>query len=138
MALLKLSPVNKTLRGHKLLLISKEVPQDAIERIEYLFPDLEIAFGSDSPELFKDVTIVLTLLKFPSIEEVPKLQLGQLVSAGADAILDQPIFTDTEIPWCTSSGVHGPQISEWVIGTYLAAQNSSIFSSLIRLSTDQT
>lgn len=137
MALLKLSPVNKTLKGHKLLLIPKEVPQDAIERIESLFPDLEVAFGSDSPDLFKDVTIVLTLFKFPSIEEAPKLQLGQLVSAGANAILDQPIFTDTETPWCTSSGVHGPQISEWVIGTYLAAQNSSMLRSMLRFSTDQ-
>lgn len=137
MALLKLSPINKTLKGHKLLLIPKEVPQEAIQRIESLFPDLEVAFGSDSPELFKDVTIVLTFLKFPSIEEAPKLQLGQLVSAGANAILDQPIFTDTEIPWCTSSGIHGPQISEWVICTYLAAQNSSLFSSLLHLSTNQ-
>jgi phosphoglycerate dehydrogenase-like enzyme len=34
-------------------------------------------------------------------------------------MMKHPIYTDSKIPICTASGIHGPQISEWVIMTTL-------------------
>jgi phosphoglycerate dehydrogenase-like enzyme len=40
-------------------------------------------------------------------------------SAGADHVVKSPIFHGTDIIFTTSSGIHGPQIGEWVIMTML-------------------
>lgn len=42
-------------------------------------------------------------------------KLIHLFSAGIDKLSDTHVWKDTEIPITNSSGVHGPQISEWVI-----------------------
>jgi phosphoglycerate dehydrogenase-like enzyme len=36
-------------------------------------------------------------------------------SAGTNHIAHTPIYKDSEITLTTSSGVHGPQIAEWVV-----------------------
>lgn len=55
----------------------------------------------------------------PKISDAPHLELIQLFSAGSNQIANTPIFKETDIPIATASGVHGPQIAEWVILTYL-------------------
>lgn len=71
-------------------------------------------------ELWKDVTILVTLRALPQkLSDAPHLELVQLFSAGSNQIADTPLFKETDIPIATSSGVHGPQIAEWVIMTYL-------------------
>ena len=72
-------------------------------------------------EIYKDVTILATLSALPpSPEACPKLQLIHFFSAGTNHIATSPIYTETSIPLTTSSGIHGPQIAEWVILTALA------------------
>lgn len=43
------------------------------------------------------------------------LNLIHLLSAGIDHLVSHPLFTETNIPITTSSGIHGPTISEWVL-----------------------
>jgi phosphoglycerate dehydrogenase-like enzyme len=59
---------------------------------------------------------------FPQdIEHAKKnLKLLHLFSAGANQIIDTPIWKDTNVTITNSSGVHGPQIAEWVILQILA------------------
>ena len=47
-------------------------------------------------------------------------ELIAFFSAGTNHVANSPIYTDTSIPLTTSSGIHGPQIAEWVILTALA------------------
>ncbi|KAF3771303.1 hypothetical protein M406DRAFT_240378, partial [Cryphonectria parasitica EP155] len=75
---------------------------------------------------WKDVTILLTGYSrefLPEKDDVPKLQYVQLSSAGANAIVSDPLYTDTDVAFCTANGVHGPQISEWIIATFLSFQH---------------
>jgi phosphoglycerate dehydrogenase-like enzyme len=66
------------------------------------------------------VTVLLTLFTLPSSPSAaPNLQLVQLISAGSDRVVQTSIFKETNIPFATASGVHGPQISEWFILTLL-------------------
>ncbi|KAK3318086.1 hypothetical protein B0H66DRAFT_224821 [Apodospora peruviana] len=130
---------NKTLKGHKLLIVTPwGVPPDTLDRLKTEFPDLEVdhytltlgwahkTAATEPPvpvEAWKDVTILLTFNVLPTPDQAPKLEYVQLVSAGANHILKEPIFVDTEVNFCTANGVHGPQISEWIISTFLAFEH---------------
>ncbi|KAJ6788948.1 hypothetical protein PWT90_05200 [Aphanocladium album] len=121
-----MSPPNKTLKGHKLLLSdSRALPENALTRLRSSFPDLKVQpFSKDDAEPWADTTLALgNSFSLPSIEQAKRLEFVQLSSAGADGIIGKPIFDDTEISFCTASGVHGPQISEWVVATFLAFQH---------------
>ncbi len=71
--------------------------------------------------VYKDKTILFTGSVLPSSrEECPNVKLIHLFSAGVDRILTSPLFTDSEeIAFTNCSGVHGPQIAEWVVMTAL-------------------
>ncbi|KAM3500255.1 hypothetical protein MY10362_006559 [Beauveria mimosiformis] len=129
MTLIKLSPPNKTLRGHKLVLADpRALPKDALHRLHARFPDLKVQhYDADATDPWADATLALgTTFDLPSVEQAKKLELFQLTSAGADGLVGRPIFDDTKISFCTASGVHGPQISEWVVSTFLAFQHRRI------------
>jgi hypothetical protein len=111
---------NPTLKGHKLLLLSPwPTPQPALASLHAKFPDLEVVvhqhpfenrdpFARQPREGWKDVTVLLTGAALPDdVRDVPVLQYVQLVSAGANHIVQKPVFKDTEIPFCTANGVHG-------------------------------
>ncbi|OTA88554.1 hypothetical protein M434DRAFT_399014 [Hypoxylon sp. CO27-5] len=134
-AVMEVAP-NKDLTGHKLLmLVPWEPPVGYIENLHKTFPGLEVVHANwdtwqektlpshIGDEDWKTVTILLTGPKFPTKEAAPNLQLVQLQSAGANYILNNPLFTDTNIAFCTANGVHPPQITEWIICTYLAFQH---------------
>ena len=77
-------------------------------------------------ELYKDATIlapsILPTLSAlpPTPKSCPELQLIHIFSAGSNHFANHPIYKNTSIPLTTSSGIHGPQIAEWVILTALA------------------
>ncbi|RQM04570.1 hypothetical protein DH86_00004225 [Scytalidium sp. 3C] len=56
-----------------------------------------------------------------NVEKLKKLKFIHLFSAGSDALQNTPIYKDTDITLTTSSGIHGPQIAEWVILQTLAS-----------------
>ncbi|KAM3456322.1 hypothetical protein NHJ6243_008241 [Beauveria neobassiana] len=117
MTLIRLPPPNKTLRGHKLVLADpRPLPKDALDRLHARFPDLKVQhYDAEATDPWADATLALgTTFNLPSVEQAKKLELFQLTSAGADGLVGNPIFDDTKISFCTASGVHGPQISEWV------------------------
>ncbi|KAM0664551.1 hypothetical protein ACQRIU_006409 [Beauveria bassiana] len=119
MTLIKLPPPNKTLRGHKLVLADpRALPKDALDRLHARFPDLKVQhYDAEATDPWADATLALgTTFNLPSVEQAKKLELFQLTSAGADGLVGKPIFDDTKISFCTASGVHGPQISEGILG----------------------
>ncbi|KAK2039856.1 D-isomer specific 2-hydroxyacid dehydrogenase [Colletotrichum somersetense] len=130
-----LPPPNKTLEGHKLLILSSSAPpRGYLDKLRSEYPGLAVAHheldfadrkpGPDfDPAEWKDVTILLTGSALPAVGEAPKLRYVQLQSAGANHILNNPLFKDTDVSFCTANGVHGPQISEWIIATYLSFQH---------------
>ncbi|KAI5867913.1 hypothetical protein GGS23DRAFT_608466 [Durotheca rogersii] len=131
-----MSPPNKELTGHKLLLLVPwEPPAGYVDGLRARFPGLEVVHENwdtwSQPTLpphlteedWSTVTVLLTGPKFPTREAAPRLQLVQLQSAGANFILDNPLFKDTNIAFCTANGVHGPQIAEWIVCTFLAYQH---------------
>ncbi|KAK2594010.1 hypothetical protein QQS21_008272 [Conoideocrella luteorostrata] len=68
-------------------------------------------------------TALYTWKAFPTRELAPRLQFVQLHSAGCNQILGNPLYEKSEIAFCTSNGVHPPQITEWVFATFLGFQH---------------
>lgn len=114
---------NKTLRGHKLLVLASwPLPDDFRARVAARFPDLQVecraqrwdgAPGLPAASLPADawegVTILLTFSTLPAgPAEAPALRYVQLMSAGANHVLDRPLFAETDdVAFCTANGVHG-------------------------------
>jgi phosphoglycerate dehydrogenase-like enzyme len=66
--------------------------------------------------LWEDITILVTLFTLPPDPSlVPNLHLIHVLSAGVDRLYSSPIWNEIDITITNSSGVHGPQIAEWVI-----------------------
>jgi phosphoglycerate dehydrogenase-like enzyme len=66
-------------------------------------------------EDFLEATIIVTLGTLPgNVKLLKNVKLIHLFSAGADRLPETPVWKETNIPLTNSSGVHGPQIAEWV------------------------
>lgn len=108
-------PPNKTLQGQKLLITQDQykLPEEEIEAVKEKYPDLQVQVSSKkdvTKEEWKDVTILVTSHNregLPEKDDVPNLQYIQLSSAGANLIVDDPLYTETDIAFCTANGVHG-------------------------------
>lgn len=73
-----------------------------------------------SKETWEDVTYLVTLSALPpKPSDAPLLEVVSLFSAGSNQVAEHPIYKESDITITTSSGIHGPQISEWVIATAL-------------------
>jgi phosphoglycerate dehydrogenase-like enzyme len=82
--------------------------------------DISSRLADKNPELFKQATLLVTITALPeSLADCPHLQLIHLFSAGSDRAVQSRLFKETDIPFTNSSGVHGPQIAEWLIMTQL-------------------
>ncbi|OJJ46809.1 hypothetical protein ASPZODRAFT_65988 [Penicilliopsis zonata CBS 506.65] len=116
-----------------LILIHFTPPAEWLDMIRQTYPDLRVEvhltdmYSLELPaiaaETWAETTVLFTWKLFPTKEMAPKLQYVQLLSAGAGQIMGLPVFESTEIAFCTSNGVHPPQIAEWVFSTFLAFQH---------------
>lgn len=69
-----------------------------------------------SQDAWEKTTILVTLASFPpNLKIIKNLKLIHLFSAGANQMTKTPVWNETDITITNSSGVHGPQIAEWVI-----------------------
>ena len=94
------------------------LPEDSLQRIRDAYPGIAVK-GYKCDWGFKKVpdevtaedlaaaTILLTGTALPDKEAMPNLKYAQLVSAGANHVLEAPLFTDTNVKFCTANGVHG-------------------------------
>lgn len=101
-----------------LLILMYWVPSKAyLERLAQISPGIEIKLYQNSmydkeipkditPEIWAEVTVLLTWKLLPSKEQVPNLRYVQLISAGCNQILGLPIFEETDIAFCTANGIH--------------------------------
>lgn len=85
-------------------------------RIVTLHSPNQHALLTTTPDPWEEATILATLSALPSSPKIaPNLKFIHLFSAGSDHVQKTPIYKGSNIPITTSSGIHGPQIAEWVI-----------------------
>lgn len=128
-------PATETL----LFIHNGEEPQHITNSLRTQFPYIDLIFhrysstttenndksssskGNVPESLWRKATILVTFFVLPPTPDVvPNLRWIQVLSAGIDHLVDQPIYKDTLIPITTVSGIHGPSIAEWVLMTSLS------------------
>lgn len=112
-----------------LLILLYQEPTSLVDSLRAKHPNLtvhyhrlESEFTTTAPaDLFKPATVLFTLFALPpSLAAAPNLRYVHFFSAGINASVYHPIYTDTDIPLTTSSGVAAPTIAEWCLLTALA------------------
>ncbi|KAL3458448.1 hypothetical protein BJX64DRAFT_223690 [Aspergillus heterothallicus] len=110
-----------------LLAFYREFPAAFYDEVRNRFPDAEVAsliveLGAPIPsEAARRATIIVTLGNLPKPEDAKHIKFIHFFSAGLDRVIHDPILTDSDVPVTTSSGIHGPPISEWTLLNWLAA-----------------
>ncbi|KAF1989661.1 2-hydroxyacid dehydrogenase [Aulographum hederae CBS 113979] len=122
-----------TLHDNILVVLPIPEPAGILDGLREKFPHVTITYYDQrkpdgkalpsteiDPAIYKDKTILVTLSALPPTpESCPKLSLIHFFSAGIDKLTHHPLYTSTDITLTTSSGIHGPQIAEWVVMTAL-------------------
>jgi hypothetical protein len=109
---------NRTLKGHTLLIqVPADPPLGYLDSLRERFPDLQVIVRSKSwfsadttvtdDEYARTTIMMAPFAPMPMPNQVPRLELVQLQSAGANHLLEHPLFRDTEVLFCTANGVHG-------------------------------
>ncbi len=101
----------------RVVLISAPIEQEWVERLKRVSSDLTIEHSpslSSEDLLWQEVEIFYGFpWKMPTLEQAPHLRWIQLYSAGADRLVDNPLF-QSEVMITTASGVHAINIAEYV------------------------
>ncbi|KAF2723218.1 hypothetical protein K431DRAFT_283020 [Polychaeton citri CBS 116435] len=112
------------------ILLPQPEPQDVVSSLRKKFPNVDIVYRETTfqvalsdplpEEAWKDVTLLFTFNTIPSHASfAPRLALIQLASAGSNHIQNSEWYKDTDVAISTATGIHGPQIAEWVVLTAL-------------------
>jgi phosphoglycerate dehydrogenase-like enzyme len=107
------------------VLVAHSFSEPLMEKLAAVSPILNITQRDvKTPEEMKDIAsdadVLYALQTFPSPEAAPRLRWVQLHSAGVDPILADPLYTQTEVIFTTTSGIHTIQIGEYVMAQVLA------------------
>jgi phosphoglycerate dehydrogenase-like enzyme len=97
------------------------------EHLQQHFPQFNFeiitmsGFKDISDEIWQRTEILISFGSFiPRKEQVPDLRWVHLYSAGADNVINNPLFEDPAIALTTSSGVHSINIAEYVLTAILS------------------
>jgi phosphoglycerate dehydrogenase-like enzyme len=74
----------------------------------------------DLPKAIRDTEILYTFRALPDPDQAPSLRWVQLHTAGAERVLSHPLYTQTEILFTTTSGIHAINMAEYVMAQILA------------------
>ena len=119
--------------AERVVLVTINLPAEDVDRIRAVSPELRVehlpmdGFGQHrrdfaeafDAELLARAEVLFTLFAFPRPEQVPGLRWVQLHSAGANQVLDLPLF-GRDVAFTTASGIHAIPIGEYVLATILA------------------
>jgi phosphoglycerate dehydrogenase-like enzyme len=100
-------------------------PDDLLDRLRSVSPRLVVrqhnAPSADEvpPELWDQVEVLYTFTAIPDLTRAPKLRWVQLHSAGANHLLDTPLWA-SDVTITTTSGIHAPPIAEYALMMMLA------------------
>jgi len=121
-------------KDHLLVAMPQSEPKAIIEHLRQKFPDVDVTFVEVTftfsikevlaqlpSDIFKKITILVTFNALPEDpqHDAPHLEWLHLFSAGSNHIQQHPLYTSSDVTITTSSGIHGPQIAEWVLMTAL-------------------
>lgn len=119
--------MTKMTNATRTILITASFRDEWIEQVRQVAPDFQVEYWparagkTIPPDLWRNVEILYTsyATPLPLPEQAPLLRWVQLYSAGANSIIDRPLFHSPVI-FTSASGVHAVPMAEYVFTVLLA------------------
>jgi len=107
------------------VLITQPFPDPMIQKLGEISPLLNITVrkaqnGEEIADVIGETDVLYTFAALPEPEVAPRLRWVQLHSAGADMVLQHPLYIHSEVMFTTTSGIHAIQMAEYVLSLMLA------------------
>lgn len=107
------------------VLVTLPFEVNLIERLQAVSPRLEIIqqvarTSEDILDHINGVEILYAWQSLPQPDEAPALRWVQLHFAGADTILNHPLYLESDVRFTTTSGIHAVSVAEYVFMQVLA------------------
>lgn len=108
------------------VLVTTQADESLIQQLREISPRLNLvhhpahAPGEIPPDLWDDVEVLFTWDVLPDREVAPQLRWVQVLSAGVDHVVDNPLFADQEVLLTTTSGIHSVTMAEYALSMMLA------------------
>lgn len=104
------------------VIVAEDFTDELIDELREVSPRLNVErYYPDVPEkAYESAEILLTGHSFPKPEQAPRLRWIQLMFAGVNHAINEPIIQSEDVEVTTASGIHATQISEFCISMMLA------------------
>jgi phosphoglycerate dehydrogenase-like enzyme len=106
------------------VLMAHPFPTELNDKLVNVSPRLRIAQydpdAEDATTRLEEAHVYYTSGYLPLPEDAPNLKWVQLHSAGFDGIHSQPLYTDTDIIFTSTSGIHAVNMAEYALAQMLA------------------
>jgi phosphoglycerate dehydrogenase-like enzyme len=107
------------------VVMTQPFPEPLMEKLAQVSSLLNITTrkaqkAEDLADVIAETDVLYTFQALPEPEAAPRLRWVQLHSAGADGVLQHPLYTHSEVMFTTTSGIHAIQMAEYVLSVMLA------------------
>lgn len=108
------------------VLVTTQADEALIQHLREVSPRLNIvhhpahAPGEIPPDAWDDVEVLFTWDVLPDRDVAPRLRWVQVLSAGVDHVVENPLFADGDVTLTTASGIHAVTMAEYALAMMLA------------------
>jgi phosphoglycerate dehydrogenase-like enzyme len=101
------------------VLVTLRFDEGLLERMRQVSPRLRLRREDPTAADYTRADVLYTGMPPRDLDRAPGLKWVQLHMAGVDALQDHPIYTKSEVPLTTTSGVHAGTIAEYAVTALL-------------------
>lgn len=101
------------------VLVTMRFDETQLARIRAVSPELRVTRGDPDTADYSRTDVLYAGSPPRDLSRAPDLKWVQLHLAGVNGLYDHPLYTKTDIPLTTTSGVHAATIAEYAITTML-------------------
>ncbi|MBN1311772.1 MAG: D-2-hydroxyacid dehydrogenase [Anaerolineae bacterium] len=107
------------------VLVTLPFEQPLIDKLVRISPELEVVrrearTADEILDIVGDMEVIYAWEAVPLPEDASNLRWVQLHSAGADSILQHPLYMQSDVMFTTANGIHAIPIAEYVMAQILA------------------
>lgn len=102
------------------VLVTMRFDEAQLDRLRAVSPELRVTRAAPEAADYSGTDVLYAGAPPRDLARAPRLKWVQLHMAGVDALHDHPLYTSSEIPVTTTSGVHAAAVAEYAITLLLA------------------
>jgi phosphoglycerate dehydrogenase-like enzyme len=102
------------------VLVTMPFSEAQLDRMRAVSADVQVTRATPTAADYSGVDVLYAGAPPRDLTRAPRLKWVQLHMAGVDGLAEHPLYTQSEIPLVTASGVHAATIAEYAITVLLA------------------